>query len=178
MLELLKTRRSIRKYEQRTITASQIEEIVKAALLSPSSRGLKPWEFVLVTDSDMLKKLSDAKTHGSSFLKGAALAIVVIADPQKSDVWIEDASIATLIVHLTAHSLDLGSCWIQIRQRFHNQETTSEQYVRDLLGIPYKYCVEAIVAVGYPAEKKPAKGEKDMHYNKVHAERFGASYFA
>ena len=52
-----------------------------------------------------------------------------------SDVWIEDCSIAAIIVHLAAESLGLGSCWIQVRNRQHNAETTSEDYVRDVLGI-------------------------------------------
>jgi len=176
MLNLLKSRRSIRKYEPKPITDEEIGSVVQAALLSPSSRDLKPWEFVVVTDPGLLQQLARSKPHGSSFLKEAAAAIVVIADPAKCDVWIEDASIATLIIHLTAHSLNLGSCWIQIRNRSHNRDVTSEQYVSELLKIPYEYSVEAIVALGYPAEKKSPKGDKEMDYRKVHKNTFGNRY--
>ena len=117
MLKLLRKRRSIRQYQKKQITQQEIEQLIKAALMSPSSRNLKPWEFIIVSDPDMLERLSLSKTHGSKFLKGAALGIVVLADPSKSDVWIEDAANTSLILHLTAESLQLGSCWIQIRNR-------------------------------------------------------------
>jgi len=102
--DLLKKRRSIRKYINKKIEKEKVDMIIKSALMSPSSRGRRPWEFVLVEDRDLLEKLSNCREHGSQFLKEAALAVVVLADPDKCDVWIEDASIASLIIQLTAHS--------------------------------------------------------------------------
>ena len=107
-----------------------------------------------------------------SFLSGAKLAIVVVANPDKSDVWIEDASIASIIIQLAAQSLGLGSCWIQVRQRFHNKEKSAEEYVRELLQIPEKYCVESIIAIGYPDEKKEPHDESKLPYGKIHYEWF------
>lgn len=176
MLELLKRRRSIRKYQKKQLAPQEIEQLIKAALMSPSSRNLKPWEFIIVSDPDMLQKLSQSKTHGSQFLQDAAAGIVILADRNKSDVWIEDAAIAALILHLTAESLQLGSCWIQIRQRCHNDVQTSEQYVRELLDIPDSYHVESIIALGYPAEKKPPIAETDLDFSKIHDEKFGNAY--
>ena len=176
MLELLRKRRSIRKYQAKQLSKQEIEQIIKAALMAPSSRGLKPWEFVIVSNPDMLKQLSFSKTHGSTFLKDAALGIVVLADTSKSDVWIEDTSIAALLLHLTAESMNLGSCWIQIRNRYHNNKQTSELYVKELLYIPDLYSVEAIIAVGYPAESKPPIKDTDLCFNKVHDETFGTPY--
>lgn len=177
MLELLKKRRSIRKYQAKPLSRQEIEKLIKAALMSPSSRGLKPWEFVIVTNPDMLQQLSLSKTHGSSFLKSAALGIVVLADPNKCDVWIEDASIASVILHLTAESMNLGSCWIQIRKRLHDDNQTAEEYVRRLLNIPDYYCVESIIAIGYPAESKPPVNDADLSLAKVHDDTFGKAYF-
>jgi nitroreductase len=102
---------------------------------------------------------------------------VVLADPNKSDVWIEDTAIAALILHLTAESMKLGSCWIQIRNRYHDDKQTSEQYVRKLLDIPTFYRVESIIAVGYPAESKPPINDADLTFAKVHDEIFGTSYY-
>lgn len=176
MLELLKKRRSIRKYQKQPIARPEVEQLIKAALLSPSSRNLKPCEFVLVSDPEMLQKLSLSKTNGSKFLQDAALGIVVLADSNKSDVWIEDASIASLILHLTAESLQLGSCWIQIRNRFHNDNQTAEQYIRTLLGIPDSYNVETIIAIGYPAERKSPTNESALNFSKVHDGMFSVAY--
>lgn len=177
MLEMLKKRRSIRKYQPKPIARQDIEQLVKAALMSPSSRNLKPWEFIVVSSPDMLQHLSLSKTNGSNFLKDAAVAIVVLADPNKSDVWIEDSAIASLIIHLTAESMQLGSCWIQIRNRCHNDKQTSEQYVRKLLNIPEFYNVESIIGIGYPAESKPHSNDKDLFFSKAHDESFGTAYF-
>jgi nitroreductase len=117
MIELLRRRRSVRKFESRPIESEKIERLTEALLRSPTSRSLTPWEFVLVEDPALLAALSRAKKHGSSFLKGASLGIVVCADAAQCDVWIEDCSIASILVQMTALSLGLGSCWIQIRLR-------------------------------------------------------------
>ncbi|GAG68481.1 unnamed protein product, partial [marine sediment metagenome] len=99
-LSLVQQRRSIRRYLDKPVASEKIDRLVEAALRSPSSRGFNPWEFVVVTDNGLLKKLSKAKPHGASFLKNAPLGIVVCADPEKCDVWIEDAAIASIILHL------------------------------------------------------------------------------
>ncbi len=173
MMDILSRRRSIRKYKEDKIEPEKIEQLIKAALLAPSSRNLKPWEFIVVDDRDLLKKLAESKQHGSSFLKGAALAIVVLADPQKCDVWIEDASIVSIILHLTAESIGLGSCWIQIRARQHDDHQSAEDYVKDLLKIPATYKVESIISVGYPAEQKTLNNESELQYSKVYLNAHG-----
>lgn len=168
MIELLKSRRSIRRYEDREIEKEKIDALLKAALLAPSSRNRRPWEFIAVTDKELLKKLSESKEHGSKFLEGAKLGIVVIADKEVCDVWIEDASIAATLIQVTAHSLGLGSCWIQMRERMRNKEEKAEEYIRKLLNIPDKYGVECVISVGYPAEEKKAYEESNLDYIKLH----------
>jgi len=113
-LSLVTKRRSIRKYQEKPVEAEKIDILIETVLRSPSSRGLNPWEFVVVTDQGLLEKLSKAKPHGASFLKNAPMGIVVCADPEKCDVWVEDASIASIYIHLATESIGLGSCWIQI----------------------------------------------------------------
>lgn len=176
MLELLKNRRSIRKYKEKKIEKEKIGQLIKTVLFSPSSRNLRPWEFVVVDDRDLLAKLSQAKQHGSAFLKNAAIGIAVIADAEKCDTWIEDSSIASIILHLTAETLGLGSCWIQIRGRQHNDSVTAEEYIRETLNIPEKYKVESVIAIGYPDENKPPHDESELQYEKVHLNSFGNQY--
>jgi len=154
MIELLRTRRSIRRFTPERVDQACIDSITEAALRAPSSRSIDPWEFILVDDPGILRSLSTAKQHGSEFLKGAPLGIVVCADSTKSDVWIEDCSIAAIIIQLTAHSLGLGSCWAQIRSRGHDDQTTAEAYVQELLGLPEHIRVESIIGIGHPDERK------------------------
>jgi nitroreductase len=173
VIDLLKSRRSIRKFKNIKIEQEKIEELFKAALLAPSSRSRKPWEFIQVTDEETLLKLSVARTNGSSsFLGKAPLGIVVIADRELCDVWVEDASIASIIIQLTAHSMGLGSCWIQVRERFHNDTVTSEEYIRKTLNIPENYAVLCMIAVGYPGEEKAAYDESKLSYEKIHKDTF------
>lgn len=168
MFELLKSRRSIRKFQNKEIEKEKIDTILKSALLSPSSRSRRPWEFIVVTDKELLKKLSQCREHSSDFLEGAPVGIVVIADPEVCDVWIEDASIAAIIIQLSAQSLQLGSCWIQVRDRYHSENVTAGDYIKEVLGIPSRYNVECMIAIGYPAENKKAYDINDLPYGKIH----------
>lgn len=172
-VELLRQRRSVRRYQARPVPDETVALLVEAALRAPSSRGNRPWEFIVVRDPDTLERLSLAKRHGSSFLKGAPLAIVVCADPAKSDVWVEDASIAAAIVHLAAADLGLGSCWIQIRERPHDDHRSADRYVAGLLGLREGLAVEAIIAVGYADEAKAGHPTRTLLFDRVSYGRYG-----
>lgn len=173
-LDLITSRRSIRKYEDRPVAPETIDRLVEAALRSPSSRSLNPWSFVVVRDPETITALSRAKPHGAAFLAGAPLAVVVCADPEKSDVWVEDAAIASTFLHLAAADLGLGSCWIQLRKREYNAQQTASDYVAQLLALPDGMVVEAIIAMGYPAEEKKPHPQSSLPYDKVSWERYGA----
>ena len=173
LLDLLRNRRSIRKFTDQKIEEEKLDLLTEAVLRSPSSRSLNPWEFIVVTDRDRIAQLARAKTHGSSFLAGAPMAIVVCADPARSDVWVEDASIATLLLHLCAADLGLGSCWIQIRKRQHDDKTDSDTYVKNLLGLKPDMAVEAIVAIGYGAEEKQGHPADSLLYERVSYQKYG-----
>ena len=172
-LDLLRKRRSIRQYEAKLIEKREIDILIESVLRSPSSRSLNPWHFVVVTEPDVLKKLSEAKPHGASFLKSAPLAVVVCGDPSVSDVWVEDCSIASINLHLAATDLGLGSCWVQIRRRDHTDSLSSEDYVRKILGIREGLKVEAIVAIGYPKEEKQGQPDASLLYERVSYEKYG-----
>ncbi|MDD2540710.1 MAG: nitroreductase family protein [Desulfuromonadaceae bacterium] len=167
MIDLLRKRRSIRKFTTEKIAPETIDTLIEAALRAPSSRGINPWEFILVDNPELLAKLSTSKEHGSEFIKNAPLAIVVCADRTKSDVWIEDCSIAAIIIQLTAVSQGLGSCWAQIRDRQHGYEMTAETYLQKLLGLPEQLKVECLLGVGYPAEEKQPVPADKLQLDKI-----------
>ena len=170
---LIKNRRSIRKYKEQEIEKDKIEKLMKAALFSPSSKARYPFEFIFVNNKELLAKLSQSKPRGSAFLADAPLGIVVTADSTKSDVWIEDASIATTFILLAVEALGLGACWIQIRKRKYSNTIDSEEYIRNILSIPDNRRVLAIVGVGYPDETKMPRQEGDLEYDKIFFNQYG-----
>jgi nitroreductase len=173
MLELLMRRRSIRKYAEKPVEQDHIVKLTYAALSAPSGKNLKPWEFIVVTEQETIKKLSNAKETGAAFVKDAPLVIVILADPAKSDIWIEDASVAAILIQLQAEALGLGSCWVQVRNRVCDSVRSSEEYIRELLGIPAELHVASMISIGYPAESKPAYSESDLETGKIYVNFYG-----
>ena len=147
--------------------------LMKAVLMSPSGRRINPWEFVLVEDKAMLKALSQSKEHGAGLLEGAAMAVVVLGDTTKTDVWIEDCSIATIILQLAAEEFGLGSCWVQMRLRKDADGNFAEDNVRKLLDIPAHYAVLSIVGLGHKAREAQPFDEENMQWDKIHLGSFG-----
>ncbi len=176
MIDLLKTRRSIRKYKKDKIPRETIEALIKSALYSPSGNNIKPWEFIIVDNKELIARLSKAKTNSADFIKDSNILIIVLADERKTDVWIEDSSIAATILHFTSESLGLGSCWIQIRKRYANEQLLSEEYIKQLLDIPDYLRVEMMLAVGYPAESKADKIISESDYAKIKYNDYKTNY--
>lgn len=171
--ELIKNRRSMRKFTDEELTQEQVVELMKAALMAPTSKRSNAWQFVLVDDKETLKKLSLCKEQASQFIADAALAIVVCADPLASDVWIEDASIASIYIQLQAEDLGLGSCWVQVRERFTANGTDSGEYVHGVLDIPLQLQVLNIVAIGHKGMERKPFNEEHLQWDKIHLNKYG-----
>lgn len=165
--DLIETRRSIRKFKDKPVEKEKVDRLMEAALRSPSSRSFNPWRFIVVDKSELLETLATAKPHGATFLKSAPLGIVVCGDSSASDVWVEDCAIASMFIHLAAHSLGLGSCWIQIRKRDHDPTKSADTFIKETLKIPDPIMVESIIAVGYADETKKGHGQGSLHYDKI-----------
>lgn len=172
--DLIMQRRSIRKFTDEPLSKDDVATLLSAALMSPSSKRSTGWQFIVVDEKDTLKKLSECRAMGSAFLENVALAVVVTADPSVSDVWIEDASIAMLMMQLQAEDLGLGSCWMQVRQRMApGGEITADEYIHELLDLPEELRTLAILGVGHKAqERKPFDPDK-LLWEKVHLNKFG-----
>ncbi|AGF76748.1 nitroreductase [Desulfocapsa sulfexigens DSM 10523] len=172
-IELLRKRRSVRQFQDKAIEQDKVDLLIEAMLRAPSSRSLYPWEFIVVQDKNTIEALAKAKVHGSAFMKNASLAIAVCADPDKCDVWVEDCSIATLLLHLEATDLGLGSCWVQIRLREHDNQRSAEAYVAETLGLKEGMVVEAVVAIGYPEKESNGHPDSSLLKDRVSFERYG-----
>ncbi|TNF41975.1 MAG: NAD(P)H-dependent dehydrogenase/reductase [Bacteroidetes bacterium] len=172
MIELLRTRRSIRKYTEQKIEPEKVEILKEAVLLSPSSKGINPWKFIFIEDPETIQKLKLFKPTGASPLETARLAVVFCADETVNDAWVEDCSIAAIILQLTAHSLGLGSCWIHAHYRMHSETVSSEKYIQDLLGIPAHFRVLCAVSVGYPAKSVKGRPFEELQFEKIRTNKF------
>ena len=173
MLDLLIKRRSIRKYKDQEVEKEKLDKILKGALTSPSSKGSRPWDLIVVDDRETLEKLAASRGGPSKSLANAPLAIVVVINPELSNVWIEDASIISTVIQLIAESLGLGSCWIQSRERFTqaDENVLVSDYIREVLDIPENYFVESMIAIGYPDEEK-SPHEINLNSENIHYNRF------
>ena len=143
--ELIKNRRSMRKFTEEELSQEQVVTLLKAALMSPTSKRSNSWQFIAVDDKEILKQLAHCKEQASSFIADAALAIVVIADPLASDVWIEDASIASIMIQLQAE--DLGKL-VQVRERFTATGMPSDEFVHGILIFLPQLQILSVIAIG------------------------------
>ena len=171
--ELIKVRRSMRKFTEEELTQEQVVTLMKAALMAPTSKRSNSWQFIVVDDKESLKKLSFCKEQASQFIADAALAIVVVADPLVSDVWIEDASIASILIQLQAEDLGLGSCWVQVRERQAANGMPSDEFVREVLDIPLQLQVLSIIAIGHKGMERKPFNEDHLQWEKIHINKFG-----
>ena len=166
--QLLVDRRSIRRYIDKPIDGDSVKLILEAGLLAPTSKNSRAWQFVVVEDKDMLAGLAKCKELGAGPIANATLGIVVSADMTVTDPWIEDASIAAAYMQLQAADLGIGSCWIQVRGRFTADGTPSEDYVRELLGMPEELGIVCVLTLGYPDEQRKPHDPAKTQWEKVH----------
>jgi len=164
MLDMIKKRRSIRKYTGQAVTDEQIRQLLEAAMAAPSASNIQSWEFVVVRDPDLKRQL--AQTHTWSHMAADAAAVfVVCGDERASHHWVADASAATQNLLLAATALGLGAVWVGIYPG-----ADREARVRQALAIPEEIRVLCLVPVGHPAESKPPRTQYED--SKVHYERW------
>lgn len=169
---LIIARRSTRKFKEQTLSPEEVQLLLQSALLAPTSKNSKSWEFVAVDNKNLLQQLSVCKDSGCAFLEGCTLAVVVLGDQSLTDIWVEDASIAATYMQLQAEDLGIGSCWCHIRNR-RLGETSSEQYVRTLLNIPANFGVLCIVGFGYKDQERKLNDLSKLTWEKIHLNGFG-----
>jgi len=170
--EVIGKRRSIRKFTDRPVEKEKIESIMDAALRAPSARNARSSEFIILSDRELLSRLSIAKPSGAGFIKDAPLAIVVFADSQKSHLCIDNADIAAVYIQLAARALGLGSCWSHMRGNAHNEQQSTNDYLSGLLHTPDHLEAVCIIAIGYPDEEKAPYLKDELPVDNVHWGRY------
>ena len=171
MIGLLSNRRSIRKFTPQAVSEQHIEKLLAAGLLAPSSKDTRPVELVAVRDRTVIKALAACRDSGTMPLNTASLVVAVTANTGKADVWVENASIAAILVQLEAEKLGLGSTWVQMRLRT-NSGKSAEDEVRKTLGIPANYGVLCLLAIGHKDEIKRPRQLDEADWARTHSEHF------
>ena len=168
-LQTIITRRSVRKYLDQPISEDQVQWMLRAAMNAPSAGNEQPWEFLVITDRDKLKRVPEFHPY-SKMLPGAALAILVIADPAKvkyeeelRQLWIQDCSAASQNILLAAHSMGLGAVWLAVYP-----DPLRLNGIRELFNIPKERVPFSIISIGYPVETKQAADRYDE--TRIHRE--------
>lgn len=148
-IEVIKTRRSIRKYKNQEVPREIIMDILDCARLAPSGYNNQPWHFVVVTDQELKVKLSQLAKYGR-FIKDA-YAMIGVFCWKDAACFFEDGCAATVNILLAAWSYGLGTCWINSYKKEHSEE------VKALLKCPESYELISMISLGYPDETPVVK---------------------
>ncbi len=153
--DVIAARHSVRRFQDKEVARDLIDAMILQAQTAPSSKNTKSSAFLVVDDPDTIVALSEMRTSGSTFMKGAKAAIVVMGDTTKTDLYEVNSAISATILQLSAVNLGLGSCWVQVAGRPRSKDGRvpglAEDYVRELLGIPEHLSVLCVLALGYEA---------------------------
>ena len=144
-IECMKTRRSIRAYQDKPVPKEIIEDIVDCGRMAATAINIQPWKFIAVTESAMRKRIADISDYGK-FIEQAAACIAVFC--QDGKYYLEDGSAATQNMLNAARAHGLGSCWVA------GDKKEYAPVIRDLLGLPADYNLVSLVAIGYAAEER------------------------
>jgi nitroreductase len=158
-LEAIRKRRSIRRYTGEPIPREDLETIVDAGRLAASGNNRQPWDFVVVTDREMIERLKVA----SWWMEKAGAIIALVLDPS-SRWWLEDGSAAVENMLIAATALGYGSCWLE------GYTLPREEEFKALLGVPAEKRLLTLVPIGVPAES-PAPEKKSLA-EVLHWERY------
>lgn len=162
-LEIIERRRSVRKYLDKPISKDILKQLVDAGRLAPTARNDQPWEFVVVTECELLKKVGEATDHGK-FIRDSATCIVVCC--QDTKYFLEDGSAATENIILAAESFGIGSCWVAGHKKAYCEE------VKKTLNIPNDLIVISLISLGYPDPLEKINRQKKELDKVIHWEKY------
>ena len=154
ILEAIKGRRSIRKYNKLPISEEQVTQILEAGRWAPSRGNSQPWKFIVLRNAQGRTDLAEAIPTGK-FLAEAPLGIAVVINPKASKHPEQEGAAAIQNMLLAAYALGLGACWISV------YGTDSEEKAKQILQIPAEEWLLSLVSIGHPAET-PEKGRKGL----------------
>lgn len=151
--EIIAKRRSIRKFTDRAVPREVVDRILAETLTAPSARNTRTTRLVVVDDPALVARMADMRDYGSAFLKGAPLAVLVLGDTTKCDLWRENAAIAATVLQLACVDEGLASCWVHVNGRPRRKDApggeSAADYLRAFLPFPEGCEPLCVVAMGY-----------------------------
>ncbi|HON18501.1 MAG TPA: nitroreductase family protein [Salinivirgaceae bacterium] len=167
--DVILQRRSVREFLPKPLTTEQIAELKETILKVPSAKAIFPWRIYFITNKQKIEQLAKLKPTGASFIQEAPLVVLVAADSSLSDMWIEDCSIAATYLLLKAVDLGLGACWVQVRNRQHDDRISARRYILQTMDLPESFGICCLIAIGYPREtdEDPSTYRRDLSYKIV-----------
>ncbi len=150
-MEEIFNRRSIRKYKDQAVEPEKIDRLLRAAMQAPSAANQQPWEFIVVTEKETLKKLSEVSPYAKP-VAGSAVTVVLLADENELKVptaWQQDMGAAAENLLLEAAYLKLGGVWLGIATA-----ASAAENVRAFFDLPDRIKPFALISVGYPDGQK------------------------
>jgi len=172
VLQAIERRREITAFKPDPIPAGVLDRLKRALYLAPAGNNLPSREFIVVTDRAKLDGLAET-TPWMRWLGQTPCGVAIVANPQESKYWLQDASIAGAFLWLAATAEGLGAAWGAVYHSEDAEESARrESHVRRLLGVPDHYRVVAVIGLGYPAAQPPAKAMYPPE-RVLHRETFG-----
>ena len=168
VIQTILKRRSIRKFTGQPVENQTLTLLLKAAMAAPTASNSQPWEFIAITEPEILDRIR-GKLHFARY--NAPAAIVVCGNPSIANnssgkrYWDQDCSAATENILIAATSLGLGTVWIGI----HPLPSIIKP-MRDVLEVPEHVTPLSMVYIGHPAEEKTARTQYDEH--RVHWQKY------
>ena len=153
LIDVLKSRRSIRRFKDKPIPDDVLTEIIECAHLAPTAINIQPWLIGCVTDKVQLERLGNMADHGK-FIKDSAACFAVFCEKSQK-YYLEDGCAATMNIITAAAARGIGTCWVA------GDKKEYVEAVRTLLEVPDKYTLVSLIAAGYPDEA-PAKPKKPL----------------
>ena len=166
--EAIRTRKSVRKYLDKTVEPEKLRRILEAALLAPSARNLQEWRVVSVTDADTRRRIAE-EASGHAFVGEAPVLLAVCAETDlgymRCGVQRFPVDVSIFIDHITLAAVEegLGTCWIG---------GFDADAVKRILGIPENIVVVELLPVGYPADPSPVDKSRLSLSEILHEERW------
>jgi nitroreductase len=161
-LEAIKQRRSVRRFRPEPVSREVLAQLVDCGRLAPTAVAEEPWEFIVVTDEQMRKRIADVTDYGK-FIADAPACVVVFCKDTK--YYLEDGCAATENILVAATALGLGACWVAGDKKRYADE------VRGMLGVPSGFRLVSLLPVGYPTDGPGPKQKRTLD-SVLHWERF------
>lgn len=154
LLELLKSRRSIRRFKPTPVPLELVLKAIDAARYAPSAKNSQPWRFIIVEDPAIRRRLGEIHAYARPLLNAPLAVIVACVSEESPTSYLLDCANATIYFMLAAHALGLGTVWVQTLRNIGE--------LREILGLPANVTPVSMLAVGYPDESPAPRPRKPL----------------